>query len=325
MSIPININNYLCTRNKKRLMNLYFFEEREHFPQHSVVSIGMFDGVHRGHQMIIKELIEMANKHNTSPLLIAFSRHPRFVLHNEESRLQLLTTSEERYRLLEQFGIHNCVEIAFDEKIASRSATDFVNYYLIEKLAISGLILGYDNSFGNKKTNDFDQIFSLAERNNFFIRKADALYCNGIAISSTQIRKAIADNDIELANAMLGYAYSFSGKVVDGNKTGRQIGFPTANISEINKEKMIPHKGVYIVDVLVSGERYRGMMNIGLRPTFGGTNQTVEVHLINFSGNLYGQNITVEVLKKLREEHSFDSVEDLKRQLEIDRQRSINH
>ena len=305
-------------------MNLYFFEKGQ-LPQHSIVTIGMFDGVHRGHQLIIKELLERAVEKNVIPFLITFSRHPRFVLHNDDNKLKLLTTLDERYQLLEQFGVHHCAEIAFNEEVASRSATDFVNYYLIEKMAVSGLILGYDNSFGNRKINDFDRIYPLAEENNFFIKKVDALYYSDIAISSTQIRQAIMDNEIELANEMLGYAYSFSGKVVDGNKVGREIRFPTANISGINQEKMIPQRGVYVVDVLIDQNRFRGMMNIGLRPTFNGEEQTIEVHLVNFSGNLYGKEVRVEVLKKLREEQRFDSVEDLKTQLELDRQRSINY
>lgn len=306
-------------------MNLYYFDKNFDFPKSPVVTIGMFDGVHRGHQLIIKELVANAKKNNVEPLVITFSNHPRIVLKNDENKLRLLTTLEERYQLLEEHGINSCVEITFNKEVASYSATEFVKKYLIEQLSISKLVLGYDNYFGNKAVNDFDKIYALAENNKFSIEKVNALYCDGIAISSTQIRNALLANDVELANKMLGYHYFFSGKVVGGNKIGRVIGFPTANIAEIDPMKILPQNGAYIVYAELDKKKYRGMLNIGYRPTFEGKTQSIEVHLLNFEGDIYGKQIKIEILKKLREEQRFASVEELKKQLEEDKNQTVSY
>ncbi len=279
----------------------------------------MFDGVHLGHKKILHTLQEKAREQHLNPIVITFDQHPRHVLNLDADSLQLLSTIEERYQLLKHYGIESIMEINFTPEIAALSTYDFSKRYLVDLLEIKSLILGYDNMFGNKKINDFNRIYELSEQYDFSIFEEKSYLYEGIQVSSTQIRKALNDGAIELANAMLGYHYAAKGCIIKGKQIGRAIGFPTANIALSDHLKMLPKEGVYITQVTLNEMLYIGMANIGTQPTFESYNPAFEIHIINFNGDIYGQNIEVQFHKRLRDIRKFDSSQDLIHQLECDK------
>lgn len=286
------------------------------------VTIGTFDGVHIGHQKVLSNLINNAKKDDASSVLLTFFPHPRMIL-QKDSDIKLINTIEERIKLLEKTGLNALVIHEFTKDFAEKTAFDFVKNVLVNKLKISNLIIGYDHRFGKNREGNFDQLTTFGDTFGFEVSKISQQEINNIAVSSTKIRKAIELGSIEEANRYLGYNFMLTGEIVKGKNLGEKIGFPTANLSIKENYKLLPKTGSYIVKSKLENEPVYGMMNIGYNPTVKGKTQTIEIHFFNFNKDLYGQTIQIDVLKFLREEQKFDSVEDLKNQLEKDKQKSL--
>ncbi|WP_136667709.1 bifunctional riboflavin kinase/FAD synthetase [Flavobacterium sp. H122] len=287
------------------------------FDKKTIVTIGTFDGVHLGHQKIIKRLQSNSNAANET-VIITFSQHPRFVLQSDNS-IKLLNTNDEKIALLDNFGIDNLIILEFDKQLSGLSGEEFVKSVLVDKLNVQKIIIGYDHKFGRNRSSDIHDLIYFGKKYHFDVEQISAEELDEITISSTRIRKAIEEGKIELANNFLGYPYCFKGKVVKGKQLGRTIGFPTANIQIENPLKLIPKLGVYIVQVSLRNKTYKGMMNIGNRPTVDGTSTTIEVNLFDCDFEFYEEELKVSVLKFLREEQKFSSVEELKLQLQKDK------
>lgn len=287
------------------------------------VTIGTFDGVHIGHQKVIKKLVNSAKKKNASSVLLTFFPHPRMVL-QKDIDIKLINTIDERIQLLEKTGLENLVIQPFTKKFSKQTALDFVRSILVNTLNISRLIIGYDHHFGKNREGTFEQLEEYGYTYDFKVKKISQQDISDIAVSSTKIRNAIENCEIEKANKYLGYFFMLTGDVVKGKNLGEKIGFPTANLFIEETYKLIPKTGAYVVKSKIADKTIFGMMNIGYRPTVSGKNQTIEIHFFDFNENLYGERIQVEVLSFLRDEQKFDSVEALKNQLSMDREKSLN-
>jgi len=286
------------------------------------VTIGTFDGVHIGHQKVLSNLVMNAEKSNASSVLLTFFPHPRMVL-QKDSSIKLINTIEERIELLKKTGLDALVIHEFTEDFAEKTALDFVKNVLVDHLKISNLIIGYDHRFGKNREGNFEQLSEYGKIFGFEVNKIPQQEIDHITISSTKIRKAIELGNIEEANRYLGYYFMLTGKVVKGRNLGEKIGFPTANLAITETYKLLPKTGSYIVKSELENETVYGMMNIGYNPTVKGKTQTIEIHFFNFNKDLYGKIIQIDVLKFLRDEQKFESVEDLKNQLEKDKQKSL--
>jgi riboflavin kinase/FMN adenylyltransferase len=283
----------------------------------TIVTIGTFDGVHIGHKKILKKVVAESKKGNCESVVLTFFPHPRMVL-QQNSDIKLLNTIEEKTELIENIGIDNLIIHPFNKEFSELSAEEFIKKILIDKLNIQKIIIGYDHRFGKNRAANFDDLKLFGKKYNFEVEEIKVKEINQIAISSTKIRNAIVDGNISLANKYLDYNYTLSGIVVKGNQLGRTIGFPTANIKINESYKLIPKNGVYIVNAIIDKALVFGMMNIGNRPTINGQHQTIEVNFLNFNKILYNKKISVNILKKIREEKKFQSIEALKKQLEKD-------
>ncbi|NEW80289.1 MAG: bifunctional riboflavin kinase/FAD synthetase [Gelidibacter sp.] len=286
------------------------------------VTIGTFDGVHLGHQKVLSNLINSAKKNSASSVLLTFFPHPRMVL-QKDSHIKLINTLEERIKLLKKTGLDALVIHEFTEDFAEKTALDFVKKVLVDHLKISNLIIGYDHRFGKNREGNFDQLTEYGKIFGFEVNKISQQEIDHITISSTNIRKAIELGNIEEANRYLGYYFMLTGDIVKGKNLGEKIGFPTANLFIEETYKLLPKTGSYIVKSEMENQTVYGMMNIGYNPTVKGKKQTIEIHFFDFNKDLYGKKIQVDVLKFLREEQKFDSVDALKKQLEKDRQKSL--
>ncbi len=283
------------------------------------MTIGMFDGVHIGHQRLLSILKNKAKEYNTTPIVITFDKHPQLVLKPEylNDKLRLLQTDEERFEKLNSLGIENIIKIHFTKEFASLSAKEFIDL-LIEKYSPQYLLLGYDNHFGKKTSEEFDKLIAHSKQKGLILERTnDCIFYKDIEVSSTQIRKALAQGNVSLAQAMLNQSYEISGEVEQGNKIGRTLGFPTANI-KIDKYKLLPHYGVYATEIKVEDKVYKGITNIGNRPTIKSSPITVEVNLFDYTGNLYGKRIKLSLKEYIRDEKKFQDLEALKAQIIID-------
>ncbi|MES2812135.1 MAG: bifunctional riboflavin kinase/FAD synthetase [Bacteroidota bacterium] len=292
------------------------------FSKKTIVTIGTFDGVHLGHQKIIKRLLDSTKSNDYESVIITFSQHPRSVLHTN-SDIKLLNTTEEKIKLLEKSGLDNLVILEFNKQLSELSGEEFVKTILVDILNIQKIIIGYDHKFGKDRSSDIHDLTNFGKKYHFDVEQISAEECNEITISSTKIRKAITEGNIKLANQFLGYPFSFSGKVVLGKQLGRTIDFPTANIQIEHPLKITPKQGVYIVTGNWDNNSYQGMMNIGNRPTVDGKNTTIEIHFFNINEDLYNKEITISVLQFLREEEKFNSIDELKEQLRKDQEVSL--
>jgi riboflavin kinase/FMN adenylyltransferase len=290
----------------------------------TIITLGTFDGVHLGHQAILKKLMTASEDGKYESLVLTFYPHPRMVL-NKEGAMHLLNTIEEKTILLEKFGIDNLIVHPFDEKFSKLSAEAFVKNILVDQLNIHKIIIGYDHRFGENRSANITDLIHFGKQYNFEVAQINAEEINEITVSSTKIRTALLDGAIELANQYLGYDYFFSGKVIKGKQLGRTIGFPTANIVLLETYKLIPKNGVYIVYSTLNNNRVYGMMNIGYNPTVGENNKTIEVHFFDSNEDLYDKIITVAFLKFIRTEEKFDSIDALKIQLNKDQEFSKNY
>ena len=284
----------------------------------TIVTIGTFDGVHIGHKKIIEQLVQNAKRNNKESLLLTFFPHPRMVLQKGVD-IKLINTIEEKATLLENLGLDHLIIHPFDKEFSRLTALDFVRTILVNKLNVSKLIIGYDHHFGKNREGSFEQLKEYSELYDFDIEEIPAQDIDAVSVSSTKIRKALENGEIKKANEYLGYSFMLHGKVVHGENIGNTIGFPTANIEIIQPYKLIPKKGVYIVQTIYNDEVFHGMMNIGNRPTVSGTHRTIEVHLFDFSKDIYDENLKVELIHYLREEKKFESIELLQKQLAKDK------
>ena len=283
----------------------------------TIVTLGTFDGVHLGHTAILDKICTIAKQENLESVLLTFFPHPRLIISND-SEIKMLNTIAEKAMLLEQKGIQNFIIHPFDKLFSELSPREFVEQVLIKQLNIQKIIIGYDHKFGKNRAADFNDLIAFGKESGFEVEEISAKQVNEVSVSSTKIRNSLLVGKVSLANEYLGYAYMLSGIVVKGNQLGRTIGFPTANIEIPESYKLIPKYGVYLVTAIVNNKSIFGMMNIGLKPTLGDNVPSIEVHLLDFSEDIYGQKIQVNVIERLREEQKFESFEALKLQLEVD-------
>ncbi|MBE7629420.1 bifunctional riboflavin kinase/FAD synthetase [Tenacibaculum piscium] len=292
--------------------------------QKTIVTIGTFDGVHIGHQKIIRELVAEAKDFDKKSVLLTFFPHPRMVL-QKDATIKLINTIDERAEHLEKLGLDYLIIHPFSKEFSTLTALDFVQNILVKQFNTSKLIIGYDHHFGKNREGNITQLTEYSHLYDFTVEEIPAQDIDQVSVSSTKIRKNLADGHLKTANNYLGYPFSLSGKVVQGKQLGGKIGFPTANIEIPESYKLIPKKGVYVVSAIIQNNTVFGMMNIGNRPTVHGKNQTIEIHFFDFKTDLYHQNITVELLYFLREEQKFDSLNDLVIQLEKDKNTSLEY
>jgi len=291
-----------------------------------VIAIGSFDGVHLGHEEIIRKVKEIAQKINGESVIFTFYPHPRQVLFPDDKSLKLITTIEEKEELFEKAGIQNLIVYPFTLEFSNLNYKSFVRDILVKKLHIKALVIGYDHRFGKDREGGCEMLDELSKIYHFPVYKTSALTIDSLNISSTRIRETLEKGDIENANQLLGYHFRLYGTVIEGYKIGRKINFPTANIKPLNKNKIIPGRGVYAVRVNANNKFYPGMLNIGFRPTVNDNDniQNIEVHIIGLHENLYGKNLKINFYKKIREEQKFSSLEKLQKQLEKDKENIIN-
>lgn len=282
-----------------------------------VLSLGMFDGVHFGHISIINLLKSVAQENNLETAILTFWPHPRKVF-NPNDEIKLLNTLNEKLNLLENANLDVVFLKSFDENFRNLTGEEFVIQILVEKLNVKHIIIGHDHVFGKNKSGNFELLQKLSKELDFVVQQLDAVKEGEFNISSTKIRNCLANGNIIGANKMLGYHYSVSGKVIDGKKLGRTIGYPTANI-EVDELKLLPKKGAYIVEVYVKNKFYKGMLSIGTNPTVNGDKLTVEVYILDFNKDIYGEEITVKFRDFLHEEIKFESLEKLIERLDEDK------
>ncbi|HOY49980.1 MAG TPA: bifunctional riboflavin kinase/FAD synthetase [Flavobacteriales bacterium] len=300
----------------------------ESFPKLSfpVVTTGTFDGVHLGHQTILNRLQELARKYNGQSVVITFHPHPRQVLRPDDHSLQLLTTLPEKIARLEVSGIDHLLVIPFNKEFAELSSQDFIRQVIVEAVNTRKLVIGYDHHFGKNREGSFEHLRQFGPQYGFEVEEIPAQDIDQVAVSSTKIREALSRGDIHTANRYLGYAYPFNGKVVRGKQLGRTIGFPTANLELEGLGKLIPANGVYAVMVNSGSGIFNGMMNIGFRPTVSDEKvRSIEVHLLDFEGDLYEQNMKVKLIARIRDEKRFASVDELRDQLKLDRVQALKY
>jgi riboflavin kinase/FMN adenylyltransferase len=290
----------------------------------TVITIGTFDGVHLGHHSLIEKLIATAKEKNQESVLITFEPHPRLVLSSFTVHVDLLTTLDEKIALLSKYAIDNVVVVPFTAAFATLSAEDYIETFLVKLFQPSTIIIGYDHHFGLHRSGNISLLKKHEETYNYKVLEIEAKLIDEINISSTKIRKAIKQGNISEANKLLNRQYTFSGKVIQGDKRGRTIGFPTANVLVEDAYKLIPANGVYVVECLIENVCVKGMMNIGTRPTIETTHKrSIEIHLFDFDAVIYDETITVSCLAFLREEQKFENLDALKAQLDKDREMAI--
>ena len=282
-----------------------------------VLSLGMFDGVHFGHISIINLLKSVAQENNLETAILTFWPHPRKVF-NPNDEIKLLNTLNEKLNLLENANLDVVFLKSFDENFRNLTGEEFIRQILVQKLNVKHIIIGHDHVFGKNKSGNFELLQKLSKELDFVVQQLDAVKEGEFNISSTKIRNCLANGNIIGANKMLGYHYSVSGKVIDGKKLGRTIGYPTANI-EVDELKLLPKKGAYIVEVYVKNKFYKGMLSIGTNPTVNGKKLTVEVYILDFNEEIYGEEITVKFRDFLHEEIKFESLEKLIERLDEDK------
>ncbi len=280
-----------------------------------VVTVGTFDGVHVGHQKIIKRMLEIAAENNGETVLVTFHPHPRLVLHADSKNLKFINTQKKKYELLEKAGLQHLIVIHFTREFAKTNSEEFIKKIIIDRIHTRKLIIGYDHHFGKNRLGDFNIIYDLGKKYDFGVEKVPAQNVNNINVSSTKIRRALNEGKVEKANQLLGYEYSITGTVVPGEKIGRKIGFPTANIAFEDEYKLITAMGVYACRVEWNNKIYKGMGNIGVRPTLDHGDLTIEVHIFDFDEEIYEENITIYFVGRIRDEKKFDSIEKLREQL----------
>ena len=284
----------------------------------SIITIGTFDGIHVGHEKVIRTLVKESLSKNLLANILTFFPHPRMVL-NKDSEIKLIDTLKEKEKKLKNLGVNTLIIHPFTKEFSRMSSIEFTRDILIKKLNVYKIILGYDHRFGKNRESSVEDLIQLGIAYNFKVEVIDAKKINSINISSTKIRKAIQTGDVDKANLYLGNYFEINGNVVKGKGIGKKIGFPTANIIIKENYKLIPNKGVYLIKAKIKNRSYYGMMNIGNRPTLNGKNETLEVNIFNFNENIYGKSLSIFFFNKIRNEIKFDSIEKLSNQLQKDK------
>lgn len=307
-------------------MKVYHSTEQMPEFRNAVVTIGTFDGVHIGHQQILTQLKQEAARIGGETVIITFHPHPRKVVAAGQAPVYLINTIEEKIELLEKNGINNLVVVPFTEIFSQQAPEEYIEHFLVEKFHPHTVIIGYDHRFGKGRKGDYKMLEDYSARLGFALKEIPAHVIDDSTVSSTRIREAVLSGDIEQAKSLLGYDFFFEGKVVEGNKLGRTLGYPTANLQLATEEKLVPGNGVYAVTVVLqSGETKQGMMNIGVRPTVDGTKRMIEVNIFDFNQDIYGSILRIYVQKYLRGEQKFNGLDALKEQLSIDKQNVLQY
>ena len=289
--------------------------------QGCVATIGTFDGLHCGHKVVIRHLLEKARAYQKPSLLITFEPHPRLVLQQNIEGLRLLTIREEKVHHLNKLGIDYLLFLPFTFEFSQMSSEQFIEKVLMKSLGVNAMVIGYDHRFGKRVEGERDVAELLAEHQ-IAVERIPEQDVENVAVSSTKVRKALETGDLKMANRLLGYEYSFSGTVIHGRKQGRKMHFPTANILLKNRLKLLPPDGVYAVWVRYKMQWHKGMMNMGYKPTFKHREHSIEVHLLDFEETIYGENLQVRFVERIREEQQFSSTAELQAQLEKDREKA---
>ena len=284
----------------------------------SIVTIGTFDGVHIGHRKIITDMVAKGKKENLLPILLTFFPHPRMVL-QKDSNIKMIDTINEKKKIFKKLGVEVLIIQPFTKDFSRMSAIKFTRDILVNSLKVSKLMIGYDHRFGRNREATVKTLKSFGLDYNFKVDEIPAQDIESISVSSTKVRKAIRGGDFKLVNKFLSRPFNLSGKIIKGDELGRKIGYPTANLKIFEKYKLKPQNGVYLTRTKLKKQTYFGMMNIGIRPTISAKNNQIETHLFDFNGNLYGHEMTLEILEKIREEKKFKSIEKLKIQLDVDK------
>ena len=291
-----------------------------------VVTIGTFDGVHLGHREVISELKRISAISEGESVVFTFEPHPRIVIAPQEDSLRLLSTKNEKINLMEKIGIDHLVIYPFTIDFSKLSYNEFVRNILVGKMNISSLVVGYDHRFGQGRKGDFSSLELLSKELNFKVEQLSQLLVDSKVVSSTKIRMALEVGDVSKANHFLGYRYSLSGKVIEGKQLGRKLGFPTANIETFDNHKLVPCDGVYAVFVQTGERIYKGMLNVGIRPTvnYNADHKSIEVHIFDFDSDIYNTEITLYFVMKIRDEQKFAGIVELHKQLVNDRTFALN-
>jgi riboflavin kinase / FMN adenylyltransferase len=281
----------------------------------AVVTSGTFDGVHLGHQKILAKLNDIANKNGGESVLITYFPHPRMVLYNDSQNLKLINTLSEKIQLLASFGIDHLVIIPFTREFSEIDSNNYIQNILVDKIGAKILVIGYDHRFGKNREGGFEYLAQNSDKYGFDVIEIPRQDLENIGISSTIIRNSIKEGNIELAADLLGRNYSLTGKVMKGKQLGRTMGYPTANVYVVEDYKLIPADGVYAVNVKYKDELLNGVLNIGKRPTIEGKDRTIEVNIFDFEKDIYGENLSILFVEKIRNEQKFESLEALKLQI----------
>lgn len=302
---------------------LIFLEDIERV-KNSVVTVGTFDGVHEGHRALIETVVKKAKKRNARSVVISFDPHPRDIINPGSSGIKQLTTIQERREILEEIGIDVLLIIPFTRDFSLMSSEEFVENIVFEKVGVSEFVIGYDHHFGKDRTGTIETVENLGKKLGFDAFIVSKKELGAITVSSTTIRKELSEEgNVKQAANLLGRDYLLNGIVIHGDKRGRTIGYPTANLKPEHPNKVIPKDGVYVVHVRVEGNWFSGMMNIGNRPTFKGAKKALEVNIFEFDKDIYGQTIQVRFLKRLRGEVKFAGIDELVDQLDSDKEAAL--
>lgn len=288
-----------------------------------VLTLGTFDGVHIGHQKILSRINDMAKSVNGESVLMTFHPHPRAVIFPDQRDIRMISTLDEKIALLEQHGIQHLVVQSFTRDFSMLNHDSFIREYLVKKIGVKKMVIGYDHQFGHDRKGSFAELQSLAPQLGFTVEEIPEQDINDVAVSSTRIRKALFEGRVEAAAGLLGYNYTFSGRVVKGKQLGRKLGFPTANLECPDPLKLVPANGVYAVYVIVNNVQYKGVLSIGTRPTFDNGARSVEVNIFDFDRDIYGENVKLIFKNYLRSDQKFDGVDALIAQMHSDKARSL--
>lgn len=297
----------------------------DHLPEfrNPVLTIGTFDGVHHGHQQIIRHINEVAQRVHGESVLLTFHPHPRLVINPDDDSLRLITTMDEKIALLDRYGIDHLVIATFSLAFSRTEPKDYIKNVLVDSIHPRYLIIGYDHHFGRNRQGNIQTLKQYADEFGYEVEEIPKQIIEDISVSSTKIRKAVTNGDIEKANLLLDHPFLLTGTVIKGQQIGKSLGFPTANLFISDKHKLIPPSGVFAVRVVLGSETFDGMLYIGNRPTFSGTEQSIEVNIFDFNKDIYGNQISLELMATIRGDMKFDSEEALKQQMAADKEQTL--
>lgn len=300
-------------------MRIYKDLSEVSYDKKSIITIGTFDGIHLGHKKIINEVVRKASDLGGRSFVITFHPHPRKIILGD-NQIKLLSTPDEKIKILEELNVENLLTINFSKEFSQLSPEKFIDDYIINGIGVSEIVLGYDHHFGKGRGGDINFLREKGKVAGFEVTAIEACTLDNIKISSSKVRQAITEGHISLANTFIGRYYSFSGKVVEGDKRGRELGFPTANLKIENGDKLLPVIGIYAIELFVNGRKHLGLLSIGRRPTFYTSGEIVpEVYIFDFSGNIYGETVNVRVVERIRGEEKFSSADELIKQMNDDK------